>query len=265
MELQVKSKKLLISLMVVAVVIVLIVVLAAVLTVKEVRIVYHGFDGKQIAAPADGLAPDAITAAYKGKSIVFLSKSNMMAELNVTYPEWHAFAIVKHFPNVVEVHFVRRTAVAKFSSADGPIYVDCFGFVTEAPSEDNVIDISSAFQTIDVSDKTVGKELKFESEESNKRLDYVLDAIIATWQCYVEIPDMAQILGAKDVFGFDSDGSLVIRPKLHGKIVVQSPDVDLSTRLVKAFGVYYNDQLDLQNDDYTITVYKNGRITTPSK
>ncbi len=263
-----KSKKLLISLVVVAVVVVIIVVLAAVLTVKKVDIVFHDFDGSQIKAPDDlnGLQPKKILSDYKGKSIVFLSKSKLMTELNEKYPKWHAFAVVKNFPNEVEIHFVERTAVAKFYSGNEMVYVDCFGYITETPENVNVMDITSAFNSTEAADaKRAGIPFVFSSNESNNRLGYVLEAIRATWQCMVDVPDMVQTLGGEGVFTFDKDNSLVIKPHLKGKIVVQSPETNLSSRLIKAYSVYYNDQIDVQDDSFTVTVYKNGRITTPSK
>lgn len=264
-ELQVKSKKLLIALTVVAVVVVIIVVLATVLTIQNVVPVYHGFDGAQISGSDDGVVPEDILNECKGKSIVFLSKTNLMSTVNEKFTEWHAFAVVKHFPNVVEIHFIRRTAVAKFISAGAYIYIDCFGYPTQKPEEDKVIDISSAFNATDLRVNTPGQAVEFQSDESNARLSYVLGAIEATWQCMVEVSEMKQVLDEQSAFSFDADGNLVIQPKLKGKIVVQSPDVDLSMRLIKAYSVYYNDKVNLQDDDYTITVYKNGRITTPSK
>ena len=266
-ELQVKSRKLLISLAVVAVVVVIIVVLSAVLTVKKIVPVYHGFDGSEIIAPEGALAPDDLLSSYKGKSIVFLSKTNLMAELNTKYTRWHAFAVVKDFPNVVEIHFVRRTAIACFQLSTGaPVYVDCFGYVTE-PST-NVIDITSAFNSRDVKEgdqNAVGTKFSFASDESNTRLGYILDSILATWQCWVEIGDVGQVLGETNVFTFNEEGSLVIHPRLNGYSVVQSPEVDLANRIIKAYSVYYNSDLNLHSDDITITVYKNGRISTPSK
>lgn len=261
----VKSKKLLIALTMVAFLIVVIVTLATVLTVQKVQAVYHGFDGGQIGAPEDSIATDNILKECKGKSIVFLSKAKLMSTINEEYNLWHAFAVVKRFPNVVEIHFVRRTAVAKFMSAGGYVYVDCFGYPAVKPEVDNVIDISSAFQATDLAVNTPGEALIFHSAESNARLTYVLGAIEATWQCMVEVSEMPQVLDEKSAFSFDADGNLVIQPKLKGKIVVQSPELDLSARLIKAYSVYYNEKVNLQDDDYTVTVYKNGRITTPSK
>ena len=46
---------------------------------------------------------------------------------------------------------------------------------------------------------------------------------------------------------------------------MQSPETDLSERLIKAYGVYYNGTLNVQEDSYTVTVYKNGTVTTSSK
>lgn len=263
-----KSKKLLISLTVVAALVIVIIVLVAVLTVQKVYLVYHGFDGHEITPPtSDGISTDDILSAYRGKNIVFLSKANLLDELNKNpdYKGWHFFAVVKHFPNEVEIHVVKRTAVAKLlTSTDGYVYVDCFGYITEKP-EQEVIDITSAFQVKDTVQNDLGK-LDFASEQSDARLQYVLAAIRATWQCMVDIPDMVQVLGESDVFQFDSsDENMTIKPKLGGKIVVQSPEVDFESRLIKAYGVYYNNRLNIQDDNYTVTVYKNGRITTPSK
>ena len=252
-----KSKRLLISLTVVALVVVIIVVLAALLTVKVVHPVYHGFDGTQIEAPSDGWAKDEIEANYKGKSIVFLSKTNLMSELNQKNHLWHAFAVVKQFPNIIEIHFVRM-------SSGGMVYIDCFGYVMDKPEQDSVIDITSAFKSTDVEQNVVGQPLVFQSPESNNRLSYVLEAIEATWQCMVEVSDMTQVLGENSVFQFDEDGNLIVMPTLKGKIVVHSPETDLGTRLIKAYSVYYNEWVRLQDDSITITVYKNGRITTPS-
>lgn len=264
-----KSKKLLISLTVVAVVVVLIVVLAAVFTVQKVTIRYHGFDGGEVLPPAtDGIASNDIEKSIKGASIVFLSKANLLDELNKNenYVGWHFFAVVKQFPNVVEIHVVRRTAVAKLlSSTDGEIYVDCFGYVTEKPSHE-VMDISSAFQTKDVVNNALNQPLDFASEQSDARLQCVLSAIRATWQCMVDVPDMVRVLKPTDAFTFDSDNeNMSIYPALGGKIVIQAPQENLDTRLISAYGVYYNNRMNIQDDGYTVTVYKNGRITTPSK
>lgn len=260
-----KSKKLLISLAVVAVVVVIIVLLAAVFTVQEVTVVYHKFDGSEDVAPIDGVISDDIKAQYKNRSIVLLSKDNLLADINEQYPQWHAFAVVKNFPNLVEIHFVKRTAVVKFSNSNGqPVYLDSFGYVTETPTEGTVIDITTAFNIKDEAQNVVGKPFKFESKESNARLSYVLDSILATWQCYVDVNDMSQVLGADNVFTFDNEGSLVIRMRTGGSIVVKSPESNLKKRVIDAYGVYFNEYVNLQGDDWVITVQKNGRITTPS-
>lgn len=256
-----KHKKLLISLTVVAVIVVIIVVLAAVLTVQNVVLVYHKFDGSQSTAPSDGLSRDEVLSSYRGKSIVFLSKSGLMSEFNADerYSDWYAFAVIKQFPNTVEIHLVRREAVAKLTTTDGIIYVDQFGNVVNTPPKDPVIDITSAFQNTDVQSKE-GK-LMFSTAESNNRLSCVLEAISATWQCWVDIPDVGQVLGEKDVFKFEN-GNLVIYPKLQGKIVIEAPADNLSSKVITGFSVYYNEKIDLHDNDYTITVHENGSITT---
>lgn len=258
-----KSKKLLISLAVVAVVVVIVVVLSAVFTVQDVEVVYHKFDGSEDAAPTDGVARDEITAKYKGKSIVLLSKTDLLETVNGMYPQWHAFAVVKNFPNIVTVHFIKRTTVVKFSNSKGQtVYLDSFGYVTEAPTEGSVIDITSAFNSKDEASNAADSPFRFESEESNARLNYILETILATWQCYVEIPDLPQVLGEENVFTFDGDGSMIIHMRSGGSIVVKSPATNLTKRIIAAYGVYYNNGVNLQGVE--ITVHENGRITTPS-
>lgn len=261
-----KSKKLLISLAIVAVFIVIVVILASVLTVKQVKLVYHDFSGKQIQAPQDGgIAPSDVLNFAKGKSIVFLNKTNLMEKLNDNFGEWHAFAVVKEMPSMLVVHIVRREAIAKIKSVDGDIYVDSFGCRAN-PTENSVIDITSAFSTSTTfSQNEVGKELVFADGKNNDRLDRVIEATLAIWQCNVDIEDMTAVLGESNVFGFDGDDNMLITPKMGGTIKVQSPDVNLTERLIKGFSVYYNDKQNLHDDNYTVVIQKNGNITTTTK
>ena len=94
-------------------------------------------------------------------------------------------------------------------------------------------------------------------------MNYVLEALIATWRCYVEIPDLPAILAEQNLFAFDEDGNMLITPSAGGTIKVMSPSTNLTKRLIKAFGVYYNEYTDLKSDDWVITVRKDGKVTTP--
>ena len=196
-----KSKKLLISLAVVAFVIVFIVVMIAVFAVDSVEVQYHDFNGDRVVVPSqgDGIVPDQILSLVKGKSTVFLSKANLIEEINKTYKEWHAFAVVKRFPNSVEVHFVKRTAIAKVNVGGKDKYIDSFGYVVAQPTDGTTcIDISSAFDNNTISDAMTydeGERLTFVDGSKNAiRLKAVLDAILSTWRCMVEIDDIDQIL-----------------------------------------------------------------------
>ena len=264
-----KSKKLLISLAVVAFVIVLIVVMIAVFSVKSVEVRYHDFSGREIVAvEGEGVVPDEILAMIKGNSTVFLSKTNLIDRINETHSEWHAFAVVKNFPSTVEVHFVRRTVIAKISIDGKDVYVDSFGYVVATPEQDACIDISSAFVSPVPSTKTCeeGKPLEFVHEQYNARLNYVLEAILAVWRCKVEVENIPLVLGQDNVFTFDGDGNMFISPKggTGGTIKVISPETNLSNRLIKGYGVYYNGAQSWDDHD-VITVHKNGSITSPDK
>ena len=260
-----KNKKLLISLAVVAVVVVIVVVLSAVLTVQKVTVVYHSIDGTESLAPDDALNTSDILSTCKGKSIVVLSKTNFLAEFNRKYTEWHAFAVVRNYPNRLEIHVVRRTAIAKFRDANGKqVYIDMFGYATE-PSTETVIDISSAFKSSpDLVKNNVGELIEFESEENNLHLSLVLESIIAKWMCYVDYEEMPQVLGEENVFTFEENGDLRIHIRLGGYILVQSPTVELiQSSLKDAYEVYNNTSMDLHRDECVITVHSNGKITTP--
>lgn len=258
-----KSKRLLISIAVVAVLIVVIVVMAAVFSVEQVVATYHAFDGSLIAVPADGVSKDDLLSLAKEKSIVFLSKNKLMEQFNSKYPDWHAFAVVKNFPNIVEIHLVRRTAVLKIDVAGGFVYVDSFGYVANAPTDGVVVDVSSAFTNREASNTKVGEPFAFNSDENNERLQCILNAILATWRCYVEIQDMPEILGEQDIFAFDEDDALLITPRAGGTIKVLSPSVNLETRLINALGVYYNEHIDMTNG--LILVQENGSISSSGK
>ena len=263
-----KSKKLLISLAIVAVVVVIIVVMASVFSVRHVYFSYHNFEGRLTTAPDGGIPVDAIERIAKGKSTIFLSKTNFLIEVNAKlkaeYPDWHAFAVVKSFPNILEIHLVKRTAIAKLTTSGEIVYLDSFGCKVSGVSEDvQCLDITSAFNATDpAEEQPKDGTFKFQSEESNIRLGYVLQAILATWQCYVEIDEMDEVLLASNAFEFQDD-SMIIHPRTGGTIRLLSPETDLSARLQKAYGVYYNSNVNLQGDNWEITVYKNGRIKTP--
>ena len=265
--LQVKSKKLLVLIASIAAVIVLIVILAAVFAVNKVEVVYHDFDGSLIAAPDDdGIASDDIAQFAKGKSTIFLSKTKLLDQVNTTYLDWHAFAVVKNFPNIVEVHLVKRTAILKIDVNGKEVYLDCFGYVTNDPDGGRYIDVSSAFKSTDVKTQQVGKMFEFVLEENNVRLKCILEAVMATWQCNVDIPNLPIILADQNVFIFEDDGTMLIKPRSGGTIRVLSPQSNLTKRLIKAYSVYYNEQANLQGDDWVITVRddENGTVTTPN-
>lgn len=264
-----KSKKLLVSLAIIAVVVVIIVVMASVFSVRQVYIRYHAFNGELTSADAgEGVPASVLEKIAKGKSTVFLSKTNFLAQVNeelrANYKDWHAFAVVKSFPNILEVHLVKRTAIAKLTTTAEIIYIDSFGYQVSEPDYD-CIDITSAFNETDrASTSSQDGVFRFASEESNTRLNYVIEAILATWQCYVEIDEMDSVLLPNDAFKFDeTDGSMMISLRPGGVIRLLSPETNLSSRLQKAYGVYYNSKYNLQSGDWVITVYKNGRITTP--
>ena len=260
-----KSKKLLVLIASLAAVIVVIVVLASVFAVSQVEFVYHDFDGTQTKAPDEnGVVSADIAKLAKGKSTIFLSKTKLLNQINTTYTDWHAFAVVKNFPNIVEIHLVKRCAILKIDVNGKEVYIDSFGYVVETPESGRYIDATSAFKGTDAQTLQAGTMFEFVVEENNVRLKCVLEALIATWQCKVDIPDLPAILAEQNVFSFDDDNNLLITPSSGGTIKILSPETNLTKRLIDAYGVYYNEYTDLQSDDWTITVHEDGRITTPN-
>lgn len=258
-----KSKKLIILISAVVVFIAVVVILASVFAVREVRPNYHNFDGSET-LPADG-APtaDDVLKYSKGKSIFFMSKDKLLSDLNAAFPEWHAFAVVKNFPDAINVHFVKRQAAVKIDIGGNTVYVDSFGYVVDKPSEGECVDVTSAFEYREATVES-GKKLQFAASESNERLNIVLEAMIASWRCNIELNDMPIVFGGENVFSFDKNGNLVITTRANAHIKVVEPSADLTNRLLKAYSVYYNDKLNLQQDGVEITVEKNGNIITPN-
>lgn len=259
-----KSKKLIILIAVVVAIIAVIAILASVFSVRQVSPVFHNFDGSETLPADDAPTADAVLKLSKGKSIFFLSKDKLLNDLNAQFPEWHAFAVVKNFPNILDVHFVKRQAAVKIDIGGNTVYVDSFGYVVEQPSEGNCVDISSVFEHRDTTLNEVGKKLQFTDANNNQRLSIVLEAIITSWRCNIELNEMPIVLGEENVFTFDGNGSLIVHTRANAQIKVMDPSVDLTKRLLSAYSVYYNEKLNLQQDGVVITVEKNGNIITPN-
>lgn len=256
-----KNKKLLIVIAVVAVVVVVAVVMASVFSVQKIAFVYHSFDGQEVSAQ-DGPTADEVLKISKGKSIVFLSKNKLLTEINKQYSKWHAFAIVKNFPNILEIHLVERLAVAKLDVNGVSVFVDSFGYITDTPENGRYLDITSAFMVREAKSVDVGRLLEFNDETSNVRFNQVLQAIVATWQCNLDYVEIPEILGSREVFTFDNDGNMTVN-MLHGaKIFVKAPQTNLADRLIQAYSVYYNPTLDLQKEGIVITVSEDGKISS---
>lgn len=258
-----KSKKLIISLAIVAVIIAIIVIMASVFAVSDVTLVYHNFSGAQ-AVPTDGPSPNDILKFSKGKSILFMSKDKLLTNLNSEYTDWHFFYIVKDFPNKINVYYVKRIAVVKLDISGNEVYLDSYGYVTEKPTDRECINITSAFEHRDARVNEAGKEFKFEDENNNKSLKVVLEAIVASWRCKINWEDMTTVLGANDVFMFDSDGNLLINTVAGATIKVKSPTTNLTERIINAYSAYFNESQNLQQAGTVLIVEANGNIIMPN-
>lgn len=257
-----KSKKLIILISVLVAVIAVVVILASVFSVRDASPVYYSFYGSEIIPTEGAPTADDVLKHAKGKSILFFSKDKLLETLNKEFPEWHAFAVVMDFPNVVNVHFVQRKGAVKVDIGGNFIYVDNKGFVLDGNPDYDCIDISSAFEHRDISQNEIGKKLQFVEENNNRRFDVVLNAINATWQCMVDFDDMSNVLGSENVFMFDEGENFVIRTRAEAQIKVADPYENLADRLISAYSVYYNAKHNLQQSGMVITVTKDGRIIT---
>lgn len=260
-----KSKKMLTMLIVVAVLIVIVIVCASVFSLQSSLVICHNFEGGKITGVSGAPSENDIVELYKGKSILFLSKEKVIAELNEAYPEWHVIGIVKNFPNILEVHFVKRVAVVKLDVGGQSVYLDNFGYVVDAPqSSEEPIDISSAIETpgtVTVCEK--GQKLKFASDTNNSRLNVILETVMALWQCKCDIENIPNLLGKENVFDFGEDGTLTVTMSSGAKISFMEPTNILNQKFIDAFSVYCNDKYDLMREGVEITVWPDGKVTTP--
>lgn len=267
------SKKLLTLIIVIAVLAVIFVVFAGVFSVRLVLPVYHSFEGGVETATDDAPTADDVLQLCKGKNILFLSKQEVIDQLNEKYPDWHAIGIVKNFPNILEVHFVKRVAVVSLKVDGASVYLDSFGYVVETPSADETpqLDITSAFEgTISknsFSQNSVGKMLVFNSDTNNQRLSCVLESIMALWQCECEIENIPAVLGITSqnsdgttpkVFTFDDSGAMIITTGVGAKIYIMDPTNTLTDKLINAFSAYCSDG-NMQSG-VVFEVYPDGRI-----
>ena len=256
-----KSKRLLILIAVVAIVLVVMILLSALFSVQEAWVVFHRFDGKTTYAPEQG-APtiEDILKQAKGKNIIFLSKSELLKNLQTD--NWHAMFVVKKFPNEVEVHFFERTLAAKIVVGGKDIYIDSKGNVVTNPDGKTCVNISSAFALLDVVSQEVNQPLQFESEANNQRLQQVLQVLLTVWRCNIEYEDIPAVLGSTNVFTYEND-KLIIKMPSGARFEVYAPQKNLENRLIDAFSAYYNaDNNDLQKDGVIIVVREDGKITT---
>lgn len=256
-----KSRKLIISLAIVAVVVAVIVIMASVFAVKDVTLIPHKFSGIQ-ETPTEGPSPNDILKFAKGKSILFMSKDKLLNKLNAEYHDWHFFYIVNDFPNIINVHYIKRVAVVKLDIAGNEVYLDSYGYVTSKPTWE-CINISSAFEHRDAVVNESGKEFKFADENNNKSLKIVLEAIVASWRCKIDWQNMTTVLGTSNVFEFDSDGNLLLKTIAGATIKVKSPEHKLTERLIDAYSVYFNDKQNLQQEGKVLIVESNGNIILP--
>lgn len=264
MNVNLKSKKLIILIAVLVAVIAIIVILATVFSVRKVSLVFHDFNGSPTSSSEGAPTADEVLKISGGKSIFFMSKDKLLEELNAKFPAWHAFAVVKFFPNIIDVHFVERQAAIKIDISGNIVYVDTFGYVVDKPAEGDCVDVSSVFEHHDVTVSELGRPLQFVDSSNNERLKIVLEDIIASWRCNVELGDIPEILGKENVFKFDGDGNLIIHTRAGAQIKIVEPSANLTNRMLAAYSVYYNDKLNLQQSGVVITVEKNGNIITPN-
>lgn len=259
-----KSKKMLTIIIAVAVLIVIIVVFASVFSLKRSLIICHNFEGGKVTGVSGAPTEEDVLQLYKGKSILFLSKTQVVDELNAKYPEWHVIGLVKNFPNILEVHFVRRVAVVKVDVGGSDVYLDNFGYVVDAPEQGEPLNISSAIEkpgTAAVNEK--GKKFEFVSETNNKRLSCILESLMALWQCNCDIQNIPTLLGKSNVFTFDADGTMTITTRVGAKIHFMKPEEVLTRKFIDAFSVYCSEKYDLQKYGVEITVWPDGKVTTP--
>lgn len=254
-----KTKKLLTFMIIVVLVIVVAIILGAVFTVKSGDLVFHSEDGSTIATPVDAPASNDVLQPFFGKNIVFLSKQHVLDEINRSYPNYHAIAVVKSFPNRLTVHLVDRVAVYKV----GNLYVDSFGYIVEEPQH-QVIDVSSSFSNVaDVISTRLGTKLQFNNNTANDaKFDLMLQAVNAVWQLNYSYQDIPKLINGFKFEQKENEQTLTITTKTGVDIVVYSPSVDLTTRLHLAFSVYYNEITDVTKQGSVIYVPQKGNITT---
>ena len=255
-----KSKRLLVFIAVVAVVLVIMIALSAVFSIKSAWVVFHRFDGTSITVPQNAPTIEDVLNQAGGKNIIFLSKSETLKSLQTD--NWHAVSLVKTFPNKITVHFIERALAVKIVVGGQDIYIDSMGNVM--PKQDNAtcINVSSAFDLLDVASQEVNQPLKFHSEVNNQRLQQILQVVMAVWRCKVEMPDISAVLGESNVFTYEG-GNLVIKMTSGAKLVVNAPSNNLEERMIKAFSVYFNaNNKNLQQNGVIITVREDGKITT---
>ena len=255
------NKKFFILVAIVFVVVAAVIVFALVFSVSSADVETRRFDGTIVTNVENAPTPQDVLDICKGNNVFILDKEELKSKLNEKNRNWYAFDVKVEFPNVVTVYFVENVTMAKVSVGGQEIFIDSFGYVMDTPSNaSDYIDISSAFSnTGNAKQIEVGKKLVFSNDEDNQRLEYVTTALMALWRCKLDFDDISVVVGNLNVFVFSND-DLILNMPSGAKIVVKSPENNLSDRLINGLSVYYSDN-DLQRDGVVVNVLKNG-ITT---
>lgn len=256
-----KNKKLLITLAIVVAVAVVLILLFTLFNISTVNFVYYSSDNKAIATPADAPTTQELLSVYRGKSIL-LTSSNTLANLfNTNFTDFHAFEIIRSFPNSITIHIVRRTAAISITYGSQTVYLDVYGYVVPNAPEYETLDVTEAFIT-SLSSATfeAGKKLQFESQTDNNRLSMVLQTVNAIWMLKYGYSDVASILSG--ITFNEVANQMLLQTSAGATIKVEQPDQNLYQRLIDAFSVYFNESLDLQKPGVVITVTSQGKIIT---
>lgn len=254
------KKRLLVIFSIFIVVVILIIICSTVFTVQRAEIYFHNEDGQLVAGDAT-IIPSEIIEGQKGKSIVFLSESELINSIqsNPKYSDWYVVGIVRSFPNKVMIHLAERVPVFYLSKGGVNYLVDVLGYVVESTEDSNSTYIDVSQFALKIDNATVGARLTFSDEKAKTQLDTVAEMTKIIWRFNYNYSEITKFVKS---FTFKDDTTLVIKTVSGAVIEIVESGKDLETKLTKAVGVYNNTKIDMTAQNVTITVDASGRVTT---
>ncbi|MEG1710554.1 MAG: hypothetical protein RR054_04080 [Clostridia bacterium] len=256
------KRRIIVIFSVLSIIALLIVLNCTVFTVKNVDFVFKNQNNQTIDAPT-GLDKQAMLEclyAFKGKNILFMKKSDVRNVVESKFCKIKVIDVVKQFPDSMTMYFIQRQN-AFYYIDDNNVYYVC-------DNEMRIIEVTNAatsgIRLLGIKNEELG-ELKLGGffnfkKDSQWKNDIYLTISKVFWQLGYDYGQQGNLFSLinieKSVQG--DNYTLTLETTVNGEFVLANPTVNLTKRLVAAYGVFCDDKAA---KDATYYINENGQVT----